>query len=126
LRLVRALGASARKAGREITCLVQVSLDADPGRGGTPPAEVPAVAAAVAAEEGLVLGGVMAVAPLEIPPALAFAPLPAVAAAVQEIRPAATMISAGMSGDLEAAIAVGATHVRIGTALLGGRPSFVR
>jgi PLP dependent protein len=125
LRLVRVLAEQARKAGRVITCLVQVSLDADPGRGGIPPAEVPVVAAAVAAEEGLVLGGVMAVAPLGIPPAQAFAPLPAAAAAVREIGPQASMISAGMSGDLEAAIAAGATHVRIGTALLGGRPGFV-
>jgi hypothetical protein len=45
---------------------------------------------------------------------------------VREIRPEAAIISAGMSGDLEEAIAVGATHVRVGTALLGGRPGFVR
>lgn len=68
----------------------------------------------------------MAVAPLGAAPAQAFAPLPAIAAAVREIRPGARMISAGMSGDLEEAIAVGATHVRVGTALLGGRPAFVR
>jgi uncharacterized pyridoxal phosphate-containing UPF0001 family protein len=61
-----------------------------------------------------------------VPPAQAFAPLPAAAAAVREIRPEAAMISAGMSGDMEAAIAAGATHVRVGTALLGDRPSFVR
>jgi pyridoxal phosphate enzyme (YggS family) len=128
LRLVRALGGAARKAGRVITCLVQVDLDPDPepGRGGAEPAQVSGLAAAVAAEEGLLLGGVMAVAPLGMPPAEAFAPLPAIAAAVREIRPEATMISAGMSGDMEAAIAVGATHVRVGTALLGGRPRFVR
>jgi pyridoxal phosphate enzyme (YggS family) len=126
LRLVRALGAQARKAGRIVTCLVQVSLDAGPGRGGAVPAQVPGLAAAVAAEEGLVLSGVMAVAPLGVPPAQAFALLPAAAAAVREVRPEAAMISAGMSGDMEAAIAVGATHVRVGTALLGGRPGFVR
>jgi len=67
----------------------------------------------------------MAVAPLGVPPAAAFAPLPAMSAAVREVQPAATMISAGMSSDLEAAIAAGATHLRIGTALLGGRPGFV-
>jgi pyridoxal phosphate enzyme (YggS family) len=125
LRLVRALGQQARKAGRVITCLIQVSLDAGPGRGGAVPAQVPELGAAVAAEEGLALGGVMAVAPLGVPPAEAFAPLPAVAAAVRGIRPEAAMISAGMSGDMEAAIAVGATHVRVGTALLGDRPGFV-
>jgi pyridoxal phosphate enzyme (YggS family) len=126
LRLVRALGEQARKAGRVITCLVQVSLDADPGHGGAVPGEVPELAAAVAAEESLLLGGVMAIAPLGVPPVQALAPLPAAAAAVREIRPEARMISAGMSGDMEAAIAVGATHVRIGTALLGDRPRFVR
>jgi PLP dependent protein len=128
MRLVRALGEAARKAGRVITCLVQVDLDRDPdpGRGGAAPDQVPGLAVAVAAEEGLVLGGVMAVAPLDVLPAQAFAPLPAIAAAVREVRPEAVMISAGMSGDMEAAIAVGATHVRVGTALLGGRPGFVR
>ena len=126
-RLVRALGAAARKAGRVVTCLVQVDLDPDPdpGRGGAAPAQVPGLAAGIDAEEGLLLGGVMAIAPLGVPPAEAFAPLPAIAAAVREIRPEAAMISAGMSADMEAAIAVGATHVRIGTALLGGRPAFV-
>jgi pyridoxal phosphate enzyme (YggS family) len=126
LRLVRALGQQARKAGRVVTCLIQVSLDADPGRGGAVPARIPELAVATAAEEGLVLGGVMAIAPLEVPPAQAFAQLPAAAAAVRQIRPDAVMVSAGMSGDMEAAIAVGATHVRVGTALLGSRPGFVR
>ncbi len=126
LRLVHALGKQARKAGRVVTCLVQVSLDADPERGGAIPAEVPMVAEAVAAEEGLLLGGVMAVAPLGVSPSEAFGPLPRIAATVREIRPDAVMISAGMSADLEEAIAAGATHVRIGTALLGSRPGFVR
>jgi pyridoxal phosphate enzyme (YggS family) len=128
LRLARVLGQQARKADRVVTCLIQVSLDAhpDPGRAGAAPAQIPGLAAAVAAEEGLLLGGVMAIAPLGVPPAQAFAPLPAAAAAVREIRPEAAMISAGMSGDMEAAIAAGATHVRVGTALLGDRPSFVR
>ena len=128
LRLARVLGQQARRAGRVVTCLVQVSLDAhpDPGRAGAPPEQIPELAAAIAAEEGLLLGGVMAIAPLGVPPTQAFAPLPAAAAAVRAIRPEAAMISAGMSGDMEAAIAVGATHVRVGTALLGDRPSFVR
>jgi PLP dependent protein len=126
LRLARALGQQARKAGREVTCLIQVSLDADPGRGGAVPDQVPELAAAVDAEAGLVLGGVMAIAPLGVPPAEAFAQLPTAAAAVRQIRPEAAMISAGMSADMEAAIAVGATHVRVGTALLGSRLAFVR
>jgi pyridoxal phosphate enzyme (YggS family) len=125
-RLVRALGAAARKAGRVVTCLVQVSLDEDEARGGVPEAGAVALAGAVAGEEGLVLGGVMAMAPLGVPPGQAFAPLPRIAGAVRAAYPEAVIVSAGMSGDLEEAIAAGATHVRVGTALLGGRPGFVR
>jgi PLP dependent protein len=120
-RLVSALGAAARAAGRELTCLVQVSLDGDPARGGVTVDGVPAMAAAMAAEPGLVLGGVMAVAPLGVDPVGAFAPLRACSDAVRSVRAAATVISAGMSDDLEPAIRAGATHLRIGTALLGGR-----
>lgn len=124
--LVRALGNAARAAGRELTCLVQVSLDDDPARGGVPLAGVPEIAEAVAGEPGLLLGGVMAMAPLGVAPVSAFATLPACSAAVRSVRAAATVISAGMSGDLEAAVEAGATHVRIGTALLGGRKPPVR
>jgi len=126
LRLVRALGKAARRAGQEIECLIEVSLDGDPARGGAVAAEVPALAETLAAEEGLVLGGVMAIAPLAMAPADAFARLLGSAAAVRAVRPEAAVISAGMSGDLEAAIAAGATHVRIGTALLGDRGPHVR
>jgi len=126
LRLIGALGQAARRAGRVIECLVEVSLDGDPARGGAVAEEVPALAEALMSEEGLVLGGVMAVAPLSVPPADAFARLRVSAAAVREVRPDATAISAGMSGDLEAAVEAGATHLRIGTALLGDRGPRVR
>jgi len=126
LRLVRALGEQARKADRVITCLIQVSLDRDEARGGVAEPDVGEIAAAVAAEDGLLLGGVMAMAPLGVPPAQAFVPLPRIAAAIRANYPEAVIVSAGMSGDMEEAIAAGATHVRIGTALLGGRPGFVR
>jgi PLP dependent protein len=126
LRLVRALGKEARKHGRVVTCLVQVSLESRPGRGGVPESQLGQMAAAVAAEGGLVLGGLMAMAPLGVPPARAFAPLPRMAAAVRAVRPEAVMVSAGMTADMADAVAAGATHVRIGTALLGDRPSFVR
>jgi len=119
--LVAALGKGARRAGRTVTALVQVSLDGDPDRGGALPADVPALADEVAATEGLVLGGVMAVAPLGADPVPAFALLAEVAAGVVAAHPAATVVSAGMSEDLEVAIASGATHVRVGTALLGHR-----
>ena len=126
LRLVHALGAGARRAGRVLQCLIEVSLDDDPARGGAPAGQVQGLAEAVAAEAGLELAGVMAIAPLGVPPAGAFARLGDSAAVVRAVRPPATAISAGMSGDLEAAIEAGATHVRIGTALLGDRRPHVR
>jgi PLP dependent protein len=126
LRLIHALGTAARRAGRVIECLIEVSLDGDPARGGALASDVPGLAEALMAEAGLVLAGVMAIAPLGMPPADAFARLLDSAAVVRAARPAATVISAGMSGDLEAAIAAGATHVRIGTALLGDRGARVR
>ena len=126
MRLIRALGTAARRADRVVQCLIEVSLDGDPARGGAVASEVPALAEALAAEPGLVLAGVMAIAPLGMAPPEAFARLLDSAAVVRGVRPAATVISAGMSGDLEDAVAAGATHVRIGTALLGDREPAVR
>ena len=130
LRLVHALGRAAQRRPRPLTALIQVSLegpDGDPDRGGAAPGAVTELAEAIVSGNdaarggGLRLGGVMAVAPLGVPAARAFAGLDAAAAAVRAVQPAATMISAGMSGDLEAAVEAGATHLRIGTALLGDR-----
>lgn len=121
--LVAALSAGAVRAGREIDVLLQVSLDADPHRGGAPPEHLADLADAVVAAEGLHLRGVMAVAPLAEDPAAAFARLATVAAELRADHPRATVLSAGMSGDLEQAVAAGATHVRVGTALLGHRTS---
>jgi hypothetical protein len=126
LRLVRALGNAARRAERVIRCLIEVSLDGDLARGGAAAVDVPGLAEAVASESGLVLGGVMAVAPLGMEPSAAFADLAKSAAVARAVDPDATMISAGMSGDLEAAVKAGATHLRIGTALLGVRGPAVR
>ena len=125
-RLVTALSHEAVRAGREITCLVQVALDDDPGRGGARPVEVAALADAVAEARGLRLGGVMAVVPVGEEPGGAFARLREMAQAVRENHPGADVISAGMSGDMAEAIANGATHLRVGTALLGRRKPFVR
>jgi PLP dependent protein len=124
VRLVRALGSASRAATATpapVTCLVQVSLDGDAARGGALISDLPEVAAAIDAEQGLTLGGVMAVAPLGVDPATAFEGLRAISDTAREINPAATIISAGMSADLEAAVRNGATHLRIGTALLGNR-----
>ncbi|QDY09789.1 YggS family pyridoxal phosphate-dependent enzyme [Micromonospora sp. HM134] len=128
VRLARAL-ASAADAGRDrpLETLVQVSLDGDPARGGALPDAVDPdrglgpVAETLAGAGALRLAGLMAVAPLGWEPERAFARLAEVAAAFRVGYPTATVLSAGMSGDLEAAIGYGATHVRVGSALLGMR-----
>jgi pyridoxal phosphate enzyme (YggS family) len=125
----RALSKAAVEEGRVLRCLLQVSLasygpaDAATGmsRGGVEPADVPALASEVATADGLELGGVMAVAPLGSDPDEAFAGLADVASRLRSEHPGADWISAGMTGDLEAAIRHGATHVRLGRALLGTR-----
>lgn len=124
VKLVGALDRGAREHGRVVDCLVQVSLD-PPGstaRGGAAPAEVAAVAAAVEDAEALRLRGVMAVAPLGEPPLPAFERLAGIAAELRRVHPGADLVSAGMSGDLEEAVRCGATHVRVGSAILGPRP----
>jgi len=121
--LVRALANGVRRAGRDrLDVLLQVSLDGDPERGGALPVDVPALADDAAATGVLRPAGVMAIAPIDFDPDEAFGALAAVAADLRAGHPDASLISAGMSGDLEAAVRNGATHLRIGTALLGGRP----
>jgi pyridoxal phosphate enzyme (YggS family) len=113
---------------RPLDVLVQVDLDTqpDPRRGGIAPAEVPGLADRIAAAGHLRLVGVMAVAPRGGDPYAAFERLATVSARLRTDHPAAAMVSAGMSGDLDAAIPQGATHARVGTALLGGRENLVR
>ncbi|MFK3833499.1 YggS family pyridoxal phosphate-dependent enzyme [Microbacterium sp. NPDC087868] len=102
--------------------LVQINLTPDAGRGGVQPAEAAALAEHVLALPSLRLRGVMAVAPLDEEPASAFARLRRVAEEVRDVAPDATWISAGMTGDFAEAIAAGATHLRIGSAITGPRP----
>jgi hypothetical protein len=125
-RLVTALSEAAIAAGRVVDAFIQVSLDDDPRRGGADRADLPVLADSVASAAGLRLVGVMAVAPLGGDPVAAFDRLAAASAELRRRHPEAVGVSAGMSGDLEAAIATGATHVRLGTALLGGRAPLVR
>ncbi len=122
--LDRAVRAAQDAGHRETTLgvLLQASLDADPARGGCPLPELGALADRVATTAHLRLEGVMGVAPLGIDPAVAFAELAAAAQRLRRSHPGAVELSAGMSGDLEQAIAHGATCVRVGTALLGDRP----
>lgn len=102
---------------------VQVNLTDDPGRGGVQPDAVEAMAERVLRTGTIRLRGVMAVAPLDEEPRRAFARLRDVSTRVAAIDPGATDISAGMSGDHAEAIAEGATHLRIGTAITGNRPA---
>lgn len=123
--LVAALNKAATTQERVLDVLVQVNLDPDPreGRGGCPPPVVPELVAQVDAAANVRLRGVMGVAPLGEPPDPAFARLAAVAAEVRATNAEANIISAGMSLDLEAAVSHGATHLRIGTAVMGSRPT---
>lgn len=126
-QLVDALSRAAGRTDRSLRCLVQVSFDAGsdsgPGRGGAAPEDLPELADRIASAPALTLGGVMAVAPLGVEPGPVFARLAELAADLRERHPEATWISTGMSDDLTAAIAHGATHLRIGRRLLGERPS---
>lgn len=124
--LVTALGDGAARAGRTVDALLQVSLDGDPARGGAAPDDLPVLADLVAAADGLRLAGVMAVAPLGADPAAAFDRLAQLSVRLRQDHPEAVVVSAGMTGDLEQAVAAGATHLRVGTAVLGSRPPLLR
>ncbi|GAA0230310.1 YggS family pyridoxal phosphate-dependent enzyme [Saccharothrix mutabilis subsp. mutabilis] len=109
-------------AGRDpLDVLLQVSIDGDPARGGCPIPDLPDLAHHVAEKGELRLRGVMTVAPLGMSPEVAFRALQGAVTRLRDDHPTATVISAGMSGDLEDAIAHGSTCVRVGTALLGSR-----
>ena len=124
--LARTLARVGGETGRPVEVFVQVDLGGPEGelatRGGADPADVPALADAVAGEEGVVLRGLMAVAPRGAEPGPAFGRLAALAERVRADHPEARHLSAGMSADLEAAVAAGSTLVRVGTALFGTRP----
>jgi pyridoxal phosphate enzyme (YggS family) len=125
-KLLSGLSRGAHLRDAVLDCLVQVNLDPDAGRGsgrgGAAPEDVVPLAEKVAAADGLRLRGVMAVAPPGEDPLPAFEELARLADEVRRVEPSATWVSAGMSGDLEVAVRTGATHVRIGSAVLGPRP----
>lgn len=124
--LLERLAGLSERAGTVTDVYVQVDLGGVAGavaaRGGAAPDDVPALADAAAGAAGLRLCGLMAVAPRDADPGPAFARLADLAARVQADHPEARELSAGMSADLEAAVAAGATLVRVGTALFGTRP----
>jgi PLP dependent protein len=124
--LVGVLDRTGQEIGRPVDVLLQVDLGGAAGgaaaRGGAGPDDVPALADLVAGCAGLRLRGLMAVAPRGEDPAPAFERLARLAGRVRADHPGAVELSAGMSGDLEAAVSFGATVVRVGTALFGDRP----
>ena len=123
--LADALEDGARRAERPaLDVLVQLSLDdaeTAAGRGGGAADELLRLADRIAGSDVLRLAGIMAIAPLGGDADQAFSRLAEVAQRLRAAHPAAAIVSAGMSDDLEAALRHGATHVRIGTALLGRR-----
>ena len=130
IQLVDALGKAVARhmdtSGRAgLDCFIQVSLEDDAGdhRGGARPADVMSLADRIEGQAGLRLAGLMAVAPLGGDPGSAFEKLAGISEELRLVHPGATAISAGMSQDLEAAIKFGATHLRIGSDILGSRPA---
>ncbi|MBD3940736.1 YggS family pyridoxal phosphate-dependent enzyme [Microbacterium sp. NEAU-LLC] len=121
-RLADALHAAAEPGRPVLDVLLQVNLTDDPGRGGVAPYDLVALAEHTAELPSLRVRGVMAVAPLDEPPAPAFARLRALSDALRTVVPDADWISAGMTADFAEAIAAGATHLRIGSAITGPRP----
>lgn len=113
--------ASAVPDSKILSVFIQVSLDAQPGRGGIVPQDLSPLAELVLSEPRLRLEGLMAVAPLGEDPQSAFGRLAQIRSVFRQQFPSAASLSAGMSGDFEAAIEHGATHVRIGSSILGSR-----
>lgn len=117
--LVSALGKAMDKADRRVPCFVQVDVGEEPQKGGCPVGELPALLSA-ARKADIPVAGLMCIPPLEIEPAPFFALLDKLA---RDNGPddGSWGLSMGMSGDYETAIMLGATHVRVGTALFGKR-----
>jgi len=118
--VIEALGSS---DGKTIECFVELNLTDDPGRGGVADADLERMTELVLATPGLELLGVMAVAPVGEEPRPAFVRVREASGRMQRLAPGARFISTGMSGDYREAILEGATHLRIGSAITGNRPT---
>jgi pyridoxal phosphate enzyme (YggS family) len=109
--------------GAGLDVFIQLNLTEDRNRGGLDISELENLAEKLIDAEGIHLLGLMAVAPIDTEPRLAFATVRLASERLQRIAPQATALSMGMSGDYREAILEGATHLRIGTAITGNRPS---
>ena len=114
--------ASEQETVDPIASFIQINLTDDPGRGGVNPHNLVAFAEDIAARASFDIQGVMAVAPLDEEPDRAFERVANAAELLRTVVPTATSMSAGMSHDYASAIAHGATHLRIGSAITGNRP----
>ena len=114
--LAAALAREMQRLGRRPALLVQVNTGDEPQKGGVSPSDADAFLAACRTEHGLTIDGLMCIPPAEDPPSAHFALLHAIAA-----RHGLTRLSMGMSADFPAAIQMGATLVRVGTAIFGAR-----
>lgn len=119
--LLIALEKATAERPRPLDVFLQVNLTSDPGRGGVNPAELEPFAERVAGASGLNLLGIMAVAALDEPLESEFEKIAKLSQKLISVAPQAKFISAGMSQDFETALAYGATHLRIGTAITGKR-----
>ena len=119
LSLVTALGKAMEKLGRAVPCFIQVNIGAEEQKGGCAVAELPDLLKA-AQDAGIPVAGLMCIPPAELEAAPFFALLAELSA-----RHGLAQLSMGMSDDFETAIMLGATHIRVGTALFGERPSGV-
>jgi len=108
--------------GKVIDIFLQLSLDGDPARGGVSASELPALGAHLQTLPNLNLVGVMCVLPLGIEARTGFTEVAKIHRDFQGEFPSAKSLSAGMSGDFEVAIDCGATHIRVGSQILGMRP----
>jgi pyridoxal phosphate enzyme (YggS family) len=115
-RLARKLAEGFDETGRALPCFVQVNTGEEPQKAGCLPADADAFVARCRDEYGLPLAGLMCLPPLDEEPSLHFALLRKIAE-----RNGLPGLSMGMSGDFERAVALGATHVRIGSAIFGER-----
>jgi PLP dependent protein len=116
-KIAVALKSEIERAGRTPRLLVQVNIGLEPQKAGIAPAEAVSFVKRCREVHGLAIDGLMAIPPEGVPPGPYFAQMAGLAAAVD-----AKVLSMGMSADFETAIAMGATHVRVGSALFGSRP----
>ena len=115
-KIAVALKAEMDKQGKRPRLLVQVNIGLEPQKAGVPPAEAAAFVARCRTVHGLAIDGLMGIPPEGVPPGPYFAHLATLAK-----EAGASVLSMGMSADFETAIAMGATHVRVGSALFGDR-----